>query len=140
MVLAYDWLSQYAPKGTIVSKSSGPSFGSVCGFGDIQPDVEAVTVAAYNSGIIMINGAGNDGCDTAWFTPTRMPEVFIVGATDQSRFSAVQSWQDSRASFSRFGANIATFAPGVNVPVLDYLGYSVSRSGTSFSADRKSVV
>lgn len=134
VILAYDWLSNYAPRGTIVNKSSGPTFGTFCGFGEVQPDVEAVTIAAFNRGIIMINAAGNDNCDTATFTPTRMPEVFVVGASDSTRFNSADGWKDTRATFSRYGSNIAAFAPGVNVPVLDYLGYTVSRNGTSFAA------
>lgn len=137
-IAAFTWLASYAPKGAIVNKSFGPPAPGlfVCGFGVYEPTIEASIRAAYNRGVIIVQAAGNDGCDIAKFTPTGMPEVFVVGATDQSRFG---NSQDTRAYYpgswaSRYGANMATFAPGTNVQVLDYLGYSNTKSGTSFSA------
>ena len=79
----------------------------------------------------MIVAAGNDGCNTADFTPTRIPEVFVVGATDNTRLAV---GQDARATFSRFGINISAFAPGGAVWAMNFNGNTVSVNGTSFSA------
>jgi subtilisin family serine protease len=87
--------------------------------------------AAHNKGIIVVVAAGNDGCNTANFSPTRIPEVFVVGATRQDLI--LQSKDAKRAS-SRTGWNISTFAPGENVRLKNQNGSNVTASGTSFSA------
>lgn len=133
---AWNWLTVNAPRGTIVNKSSAPRYdGLVCGFGIVEPAIETAMRAAYNAGIIMVVGAGNDGCDTGNFTPTRSSDSFVVGATQNSRLTF---GQDARAIapdwVSRYGSNISAFAPGRDVQVLDYLGYSTLKSGTSYAA------
>lgn len=143
--MAFDWLAQYAPRGTIVNLSAGIELSSngtpVCTSAPIfsgplqtiYPDVEDAIRAAYNAGIIVVISAGNDGCNTAYYTPTRQPESFVVGATDNSRFTNVPP-QDAKASYSRTGSNISTFAPGTNVNVLYYTGQQATWTGTSFAA------
>lgn len=136
-VAALNWLAANAPKGTIVNISSGPTYGGLsCGWGFSGTAVDNAMQAAFDKGIIVVQAAGNDGCDTANYEGTRSPYAFVVGATDDSR-SAYQ--QDTRAYIpykwrSRYGSNISAFAPGQNVKVLDYLGYSVGKEGTSYSA------
>lgn len=75
--------------------------------------------------------AGNDGCDTANYTPTRIAEAFVVGATNNALIS---SGKDAKASFSRTGFNISAFAPGQAVNLINQSGVPVSVNGTSFSA------
>lgn len=58
-------------------------------------------------------------------------EAFVVGATNQNRIVFAQ---DEKASFSRFGANISTFAPGQSVLALNFNGTQTTVSGTSFAA------
>lgn len=86
--------------------------------------------AAYNKGIAVVTAAGNDGCDVKDFAVKRQPEAFVVGATSTARFAYNQ---DARATFSRYGSNIAGFAPGQSINTLDHNGAAVSISGTSFS-------
>lgn len=43
-IMAWNWLAVNAPKGTIALKSSGVSLENVCGFGIVEPDVEAATL------------------------------------------------------------------------------------------------
>ncbi len=138
LILAFDWLAANAPKGTIVNLSSGlenprqqPGNIANCVTTIFDPAVEAAIRKAHDAGIIIVNSAGNDGCNTANFTPSRMPEVFVVGATSASRFAFNQ---DARASFSRIGTNISTFAPGNQVNLLGSNGLATLNSGTSFSA------
>ena len=131
-VMAFNWLANNAnaPRGTIVNFSNGFQTEIRC-----QPVISASLEnsirAAVNAGILVIVAAGNDGCNTADFSPTRMPEAFVVGASDQSRFAF---GQDARASFSRFGTNVSTFAPGSAVGAMNFNGQFISDSGTSFSA------
>lgn len=70
-------------------------------------------------------------CDTARNSFTRLPQEFVVGATDSSRLSY---GQDAKAYYSRTGTNISTFAPGSAVPLIDQNGSPVTVNGTSFSA------
>lgn len=143
LAFAFNWLAANAPRGTIVNLSYGIELKNlsnqlVCGNAttasqgiSTSQSVEEAITAAYNAGIIIVVSAGNDGCDTAYYTPTRMPQVFVVGATSNARLGF---GQDAKASLSRTGTNISTFAPGVNVNLLNYNGLPTTNSGTSFSA------
>lgn len=129
-VLAFDWLAVNAPRGSIVNWSNGFETVPRC-----QPVfstlLENSIRRAFNAGIVVIVAAGNDGCNTADYSPTRMTETFVVGATDSSRLSF---GQDARTSFSRFGTNISAFAPGQAIAAMNFNGQAVNVSGTSFSA------
>ena len=130
-ILAFDWLAINAPRGTIVNWSQGFQ-NNPAGCAQItNTALETSMRAAFTAGIIVIVAAGNDGCNTADFTPTRIPEVFVVGATDNTRLAV---GQDARATFSRFGINISAFAPGGAVWAMNFNGNTVSVNGTSFSA------
>ena len=87
--------------------------------------------AAFNAGVIVVISAGNDSCNTANYSLTRIPEAFVVGATDASRLNL---GLDARATFSRIGANISVFAPGTAVLLLNFNGTPITANGTSFSA------
>jgi subtilisin family serine protease len=133
-VLAFNWLAvnANAPPGTIVNWSSGfRNPNNACSPAIFSQALEDSMRAAHNAGIIIVVAAGNDGCDTANFSPTRIPEVFVVGATNNSLFAFMQ---DARAPFSRFGANISTFAPGQQVPTINFNGLPFLSDGTSFAA------
>lgn len=130
--LAFNWLAANAPRGTIVNLSSGLAFSSgACSGSIVVQAVEDAIRAAYNAGIIVVVSAGNDGCNTANYTPTRIPEAFVVGATDSSRFGYAK---DARAYYSRVGNNISTFSPGTNVSLMNFNGAAIVNSGTSFAA------
>ena len=130
--LAFNWLAANAPRGTTANLSSGLQYtNGACAPAAIVQAVEDAIRAAHNAGIIVVVSAGNDGCDTATFTPVRIPEAFVVGATDFSRFAFQQ---DARTTFSRFGANISTFAPGQQVPTITFNGQAANSNGTSFAA------
>lgn len=132
-IQAFNWLAVNAPAGTIVNLSATFWYGPfLCNLNPmIVPAVEDAIRAAHDAGIIVVVSAGNDGCDTAKFTPSRMPEVFAVGASGHSRLSL---GQDARWPRSRYGTNVSAFAPGVDVLALDHYGYVVSESGTSLAA------
>jgi subtilisin family serine protease len=128
-----------APRGTIINISSGyevrDTVGNPICSGWLVPQIEDAVRTAHNAGMIVVVSAGNDGCDAANYTPTRIPEAFVVGATDNYLLPA---GRDVRAMFnqgaSRFGANISAFSPGANVAVMDRNGALEFSFGTSFSA------
>jgi hypothetical protein len=129
-ILAFDWLAANAPAGTIVNWSHELSTGN-CSIPSISTALEDSMKAAYAHGVIIVVAAGNDGCNTANYSPTRIGEVFVVGATSNALLS---SGKDAKASFSRTGWQIDLFAPGQSVPLYKNDGIAYYRDGTSFSA------
>jgi hypothetical protein len=130
IIIALDWIAANAPRGSIVNISSG-FFNPGCGSPTLHIPLETAIKNAHNVGIIVVVSAGNDSCNTGNYTPTRIPEAFVVGATNNLRISL---GQDAKASFSRTGANISTFAPGEAVRLMNQSGATVTANGTSFSA------
>jgi len=129
-LFAFDWLANNAPAGTIVNWSVGASIGD-CRVPLISTALENAMRAAYARGIIIVVSAGNDGCNTANYSPTRISEVFVVGATSSALFA---SGKDAKAPFSRTGWQIDLFAPGQAVPLYGHDGKLYAWSGTSFAA------
>ncbi len=132
---AFNWLATNVPAGTIVNWSYGFR-DTGCSNTFIDIDLEASIQAAHNAGVIVVVSAGNDACDTANYSPTRIAEAFVVGATSQNRITLPPPLtpEDEKAWFSRTGSNISTFAPGESVLALDFDGTQTTLNGTSFAA------
>lgn len=60
---------------------------------------------AYNSGIVLVAGAGNDNTDTPYY-PASYSNVIAVGATNEN---------DEKAGFSNYGNWVDVMAPGTNI-------------------------
>ena len=129
-VTAFNWLAANETPGTIANWSSGFD-NPGCGTPTISTSLENSIIGAHAKGIIVVVAAGNDSCNTANYSPTRIPQAFVVGATNNQLIS---SGKDAKASFSRTGTNISAFAPGESVALLNFNGVSGTNSGTSFSA------
>lgn len=130
-ILAFNWLATNVPAGTIVNWSLELSNGlNSCRFAIFSTALESAIIAAHDAGIIVVVAAGNDNCNTINFSPTNIPESFVVGATNNSGFVG----SDRKAGFSRTGGNISTFAPGEDLQLMGQDGNEVTDSGTSFSA------
>jgi hypothetical protein len=129
-VTAFNWLAANETAGTIANWSQGFNDPG-CANPTINTSLENSIIAAHNKGIIVVVAAGNDSCNTANYSPTRISQAFVVGATNNQLIS---SGKDAKASFSRTGTNISAFAPGESVALLNYNGTSVINSGTSFSS------
>ena len=135
VVESLNWLAANAilgtvQRGTIVIPEMALSlYPNPCGSFFYEP-LENAVVAAYNAGIIVVMPAGNDGCDTANYSPVNKYEAFVVGATH----SGGLPYTDRRMSESRVGQNISAFAPGKLVPAMNQYGSADTPSGTSFAA------
>jgi serine protease len=135
-VAALNYIAIYAQLGTIVNVSNY-LHDSTCNTPNIIPQIEDAIIGAYNRGIIFVTSAGNDGCDTANYTPSRIPEAFVVGATSNVKFFEGKDalfYQSAPLYSSRIGWNISAFAPGQNVPALTKNGTPADISGTSMAS------
>jgi len=67
---------------------------------------QAVVDYAREHGAVIVVAAGNEGIDTAGFTPAGVTGALTVAATDQN---------DKKPPFGNWGQNVALAAPGVDV-------------------------
>jgi subtilisin family serine protease len=131
IVAALNNVTSVAARGDIINLSFGARNKDKSCIPIYDTAQENAVRAAYNKGIIVVTSAGNDGCDVKNFAVKRQPEAFVVGGTSTARFAYNQ---DARYTSSRYGSNIAGFAPGQSINTLDHNGGAVSVSGTSYSA------
>lgn len=130
-IVALNWLAANASAGSIVNWSYELSYEQDdCSTGVSSSKLEQAVRNVHDAGIIVVVSAGNDGCNTGNFSPTNIPEAFVVGATNNLGFSV----NDRKTLFSRTGANISAFAPGENLALMDSSGGATSGNGTSFSS------
>ena len=83
-----------------------PSVLSLSLGGSPSPALDDAVRNAVKAGATVVVAAGNDGEDTSLFSPSRVEEAIVVGATDTN---------DRIARFSNFGSLVDIFAPGVGV-------------------------
>ncbi len=134
-VFAFNWLAANAPHGTIANWSHYNTTNN-CSVPYFDQSLENAIRTAYQAGIIVVVIAGNDGCDTSNYSPANIPEAFVVGATNNFKRSVGKDaiWDDGLPGrISRKGWNIAGFAPGRDVAVIDSAGTSTTDHGTSLS-------
>ena len=87
--------------------------------------IEELILEAVNSGITVVNAAGNSNSNTIYSCPSHLDEAIIVSAIDIN---------NNKAYTSNYGPNIDVAAPGVNIyssiPGDNY----AYKSGTSMAA------
>ena len=87
--------------------------------------IEELILEAVNSGITVVNAAGNSNSNTIYSCPSHLDEAIIVSAIDIN---------NNKAYTSNYGPNIDVTAPGVNIyssiPGDNY----AYKSGTSMAA------
>lgn len=108
--------SQSCPNGVVVNMSLGGGFSS---------SMNDAAAAIVDAGIFLAVAAGNDGADSANYSPASEPSACTVGATDSS---------DTLAYFSNFGDLVDVLAPGVDVLSSVPGGGSEELSGTSMAS------
>jgi hypothetical protein len=131
-VTAFNWLAVNAPAGSVVNWSHALSQGdpnNPCAAA-YSTSLDNAIFGAHQAGKMIFVAAGNDGCNTYNFSPLTIPQTFVVGATSDD----LSTGFDLRAGFSRVGAQIDAWAPGVGIAAMDHNGNGVAVNGTSFSA------
>lgn len=102
------------------------SFGSI----DSQPAIQSAVNYAVNNGVVLVASSGNEdnsGNKNIRY-PAKYTNVIAVGATDMN---------NTRASFSFYGAELDCVAPGVQIYSTTTNSY-MSADGTSFAAPQVS--
>lgn len=89
------------------------------------PALEQMVQGLIEQGVSVVCSAGNEGRDTAQYTPAGVRDAIVVAATDSS---------DRPASFSNHGATVDLAAPGQAITSVGTGGQTRTMSGTSFSA------
>ncbi len=157
---AFDWLATNGERGSIVNYSRGVRIdsdsGQTCSMVEqqgtngmlVRDDRNTIDIAletaiknAAANGIIVVIAAHNDGCDTQYFSPARlsMDYAFVMGATSKNKLLSTvldkkdETMNNNGAQISRYGDNIAAYAPGQEVRTLDHVGTVTYPSGTSFA-------
>lgn len=128
LTMALNWLAGNAPRGSIVNLSVG--LESCAPYTNYA--MESAIKAAHDAGIIVVMAAGNASCDTSANSFTRLSQAFVIGATSEKYLTSLQ--KDAMATFTGHGGNIAGFAPGVRVLLLNHNGQKILADGTSFAA------
>jgi subtilisin family serine protease len=93
------------------------------GLSDLSPQVNAAVDFAIRNNVVVVSAAGNRNSGAPQW-PAALPGVIGVAATDLD---------DVKATFSNYGVNAFTAAPGVNIITAYPGGYAIA-SGTSFSS------
>ncbi|XP_033633509.1 aqualysin-1-like [Asterias rubens] len=116
VITGIDWLIQNAKHPAIASMS----------FGGLSRAVDKAVKKLTSAGVFVIAAAGNEAVDACTVTPSRVPEVFAVGAIGLG---------DMAPSFSNYGKCVNIFAPGVSIRSVGIKSDTdfISLSGTSMA-------
>ncbi|MEI5100711.1 S8 family peptidase [Streptomyces sp. PmtG] len=100
VVAGVDWVTANAPRPAVANMSLG---------GQASDVLDNAVRASIRSGVTYTVSAGSASSSTGACStsPSRMPEVISVGASDRA---------DRRASSSNYGKCVSLFAPGVQIP------------------------
>ena len=74
------WLGLGQSRGDIVLWASSLGTGNCAG--EINEELEEAVEFATSRGVIFVAASGNDNCHISNFSPTRMSQVLVIGATD----------------------------------------------------------
>lgn len=120
IVTALDWIVANHPKGTpgVLNMSLGGNR-----YEPLNAALEKVTAA----GILSVAAAGNNNGDACMVSPASSPSAVTVGASNPN---------DTRASFSNYGACVDAFAPGTEITSADAFNPNGTKTwqGTSMAS------
>ena len=109
IIKGVDWVTKNAVKPAVANMSLG---------GTNSATLDAAVKRSIASGVVYAVAAGNDNKDACKQSPASQPDAITVAASDNN---------DTRASFSNYGACVDLFAPGVRIKSLS----SKSDTGTA---------
>ena len=115
---ALDWLATSSLRPAVASMSlGGPG---------IQSAMKDAVDAATNANVIVVVAGGNSNLDSCEFSPAFVPSAITVGSTTS---------QDTRSSFSNYGACTNIWAPGSSILSAGHASdtSSATYSGTSMA-------
>jgi len=92
---------------------------------DCQGTFNPIITELKQKGVLVVAAAGNDNANASSYVPASCADVLTVGATDQN---------DSKASFSNFGATVELSAPGTTIYSTCRGGSFCQMSGTSMAS------
>lgn len=98
VIEAIDWITQNASGPSVVNMSLVTSITS--------SSLDYAIESSINSGVTFVIAAGNLDADACSYSPSRVTDAIIVGASNES---------DGRAYFSNYGSCVDLFAPGTNI-------------------------
>jgi serine protease len=118
VIAGVDWVAGHRVLPAIANLSLG---------GGGNTSMDAAVDGLINSGVAAVVSAGNSALDACGFSPARVPDAITVGAT---------MVDDSRPSFSNYGACVDLFAPGQDVTSAWHDGQNARNtiSGTSMAS------
>lgn len=118
VIAGVDWVTENADGASVANMSLG---------GGVDEALDAAVAASIESGVSYAVAAGNSNADASGFSPARVDTAITVGATDDD---------DSRASYSNYGAGVNIFAPGSDITAAWHTGDTDTNtiSGTSMAS------
>jgi len=118
IISGVNWVAEEA------ARTGEPSVASMSLGGGASFAIDKAVRALINSGVTTVVAAGNDNKDATNFSPARITEAITVAAA---------TIQDSKATFSNFGAPVDIWAPGLNITSTWNDGATKTISGTSMA-------
>lgn len=119
IIKAIEWITNRAStsgKISIVNMSLG---------GPVSTALDAAITNSANTGIYYVVAAGNSNANACNFSPSRIPSVITVAASNIN---------DNKASFSNYGRCVDTYAPGVELLAAWPNNLYATLSGTSMAS------
>jgi serine protease len=119
IIKAIEWITNRAAtskKISIVNMSLG---------GPASIALDTAITNSFNSGVYYVVAAGNSNANACNYSPSRIPSIITVAASDN---------KDIKASFSNYGKCIDVYAPGVNLFAAWLNDGYATLSGTSMAS------
>jgi subtilisin family serine protease len=119
VVRGVDWVARH------VAEHGWPAVANMSLGGEPSPAMDMAVCRLIASGVATAIAAGNDDRAACGFSPSRVGQAVVAGATNRD---------DRRAFFSNTGACVSVFAPGQDVESARRGGGSTTLSGTSMAS------